>query len=488
LVALALAACGSTVRLPVDASSLGSPDGVDDLAGPVPGVPTGAATLGPGGTGTTGGSGTGSTGTSSTGGLSTGSGGGTAGDPGQPLPTAGPPGKPVRVGILIVPDLAGAGSQVGFTVDAGNPQRQAQAVVDDINSRGGLGGRRIEPYYQKFNDTSLEDQYDLACTAFTQDHKVEAVLNSQVGVDAEFVGCLAKAGIPVIGSGGLLLDDADYAKYPGFYYAPTSLSATRMAPAWVDVLRDAGYFGGWDSTAGAAGKAPVRIGIIRDDTASAERATTRVLRPALQRAGYVVAAEAAPRGQQQAPNAVLTFKQANVSHVMFFSSGGGTSAYFAGAARNARYHPRYALTSYDSPGATGIPAQELPGAFAMGWSPVSDVDTSHRPKPSNAYSHCKAIMAKAGQDISTGVIGIFALGFCDAGFFLERLALRTRGVLKAPSLRSASGSLGRQFQAAASLGTNFVPNRYDGAGAVRTVRFGGSCSCFEYVGSLRLLN
>jgi ABC-type branched-subunit amino acid transport system substrate-binding protein len=391
-----------------------------------------------------------------------------------PAPTG-----PAKIGILINEDIADAAQGAGASVETGNTRHQAQAVVDDINSRGGLGGRRVEAVYQIYKDTSAEDQYALACTAFTQDSKVEAVLNSVVGADPTLIDCLAKAGIPLIGVGGLLLDADDYKEFPDYVYAPTSLNATRLASEWVELLRDEDYFG----------TAP-KIGVIHDGTASTQRALAQSLRPALQQAGFSVTAEAAPRGPEQAPNAVLQLKNKKVDHVLFFTSSAGTVAFFAKVAEEQKYRPRYAVTSYVTPGVLQgyMPPQQLSGAIGMGWTPIADVDSSHQPTPTEAMKHCREIMVRAGEDMSKSTAATFATGYCDTGFFLEQLAKKSKGALSAAALQKAAASLGTGFEPAAALGAKFGSHRYDGVGVVRTLTWGGSCSCFEYTGEPRTLD
>ena len=69
-----------------------------------------------------------------------------------------------------------------------------QAVVDDINSRGGILGRKIDAKIRTLDaQADGPTAYSQLCAGFTQDDKVFAVL-APWNPDPSFAPCLAKTG------------------------------------------------------------------------------------------------------------------------------------------------------------------------------------------------------------------------------------------------------------------------------------------------------
>jgi hypothetical protein len=74
----------------------------------------------------------------------------------------------IKVGIAY-PDLSSLKDV--FDVDNGDYRRTYQAVVDSINAKGGIGGRKIDPVFAPINPIGANASA-AACTKLTQDEKV----------------------------------------------------------------------------------------------------------------------------------------------------------------------------------------------------------------------------------------------------------------------------------------------------------------------------
>lgn len=82
----------------------------------------------------------------------------------------------VKVGIFLIDfgDANGLGANVsGY--DPPSQKREFQAHVDEINSAGGVGGRRVVPVYRNVDILEQQTMRD-ACTSFGQTDKVFAVM------------------------------------------------------------------------------------------------------------------------------------------------------------------------------------------------------------------------------------------------------------------------------------------------------------------------
>src|SRR5207249_3631732 len=82
----------------------------------------------------------------------------------------------VTVGVEYLKDLSAGGQQFGARgVDAGDGQAQVRAVVDWINSAGGIAGRKVVPVLHGtdvIGGGTWDAQQQQACTDFSEDHRV----------------------------------------------------------------------------------------------------------------------------------------------------------------------------------------------------------------------------------------------------------------------------------------------------------------------------
>ncbi|HVE97618.1 MAG TPA: hypothetical protein VNA12_00370, partial [Mycobacteriales bacterium] len=196
-IALSIAACGTrvpsgpagAVRAP-DGSALTAPELGAPLAGSTdgdPGAPLGAAgpasggsTLGGSGTftpGTTGsGSGSGSTGSGS--GSGSGSAGGGSRPGGSSAIGPGITATKIYVGAPWNSDANAGNAGFGIAADSGDERDDWAAILDDLNKRGGILGRKMEVIFAEYRAATnepVESQQQAACDKWTKDNKVFAV-------------------------------------------------------------------------------------------------------------------------------------------------------------------------------------------------------------------------------------------------------------------------------------------------------------------------
>jgi len=466
---LLVAACGTTVSAGQAARRQGSAGAGADIGGGTSGgVDNGGAGPTPG----------------STGGIGAGS---TAGATGTGVTASGPsaasnratglthaaPGVPLKLGIEVV-DYGNAALVVGVAANFPTKQQQEagyKAVIDRINTSGGLLGHKLEPVfgvYQPTQSTPLPQQDQATCTAFTQDNHVFAALIYTLHSDT-LLTCLNNAGaLAILGPGSTLDDAVMYQIFPDLF-AAGQWNLTRLAPVYVDRLVAQHYF---DTGS--------RIGVLYIDTPPFHRAYG-VLQSALKQHGLTVTDSFAMPDTQKvndvsssaaaASSAVLRFHSEQIDHVILLDIA-IESTLFMNAASSQGYQPRYALSSQDM-GIQHPPAQ-LAGSVGVGWIPAADTGTT-LPATTAPQQSCDSLMKARG--LPTGVQG---WPYCDHVYALAAFVTAAGGL----SAAAVTGALSRvRFDAATLFGTSYGPDRRDGVAAARDIAYDSTCSCFKYTSS-----
>ena len=98
--------------------------------------------------------------------------------------------KEIKVGIAII-DYDSIKDFVDF--ERGDQQKTAQVFVDSINKNGGVGGRKIVPYFKTYKPIpgAKPDALSL-CTSWTDDNGVFAVLGVFIDFTGQALLCLTK--------------------------------------------------------------------------------------------------------------------------------------------------------------------------------------------------------------------------------------------------------------------------------------------------------
>lgn len=416
----------------------------------------------------------------------------------EQVPTAGPSGlraqapvsgrgftaKEIFLGFGTQDDVNGMAQNAGFGagVTFGDTKAQVQAVLDYVNARGGILGRKAVPV---FKDVSSAESAGVAgqaaCTAWTQDRQVFAVLNPVVKQSNDTLyQCLKKARTPLLRFASGNTDAADYQTYE--QYAPANASGARFAPALVRRLVAQKYFSGWDTEAGGPGSAGVKVGLV---LLPKHKALQPLLLAELRAAGHAavetfVAGESYSAADYQ--SAVLRFSNSDVTHVLSASS---DILYFMTQAESQSYRPRYALTTWNQPGALlqiAAPARQLAGSLGVGYVPALDVDGANDPGDvSPATTLCRSLMEGAGQETSVRLTFLVMLAECEMVFLLKQV-MSLEGSLTNEALRAGIDALGTRHASAMTFQTRLATGQHDGAAKTRDLAYVSACSCFRYAG------
>jgi ABC-type branched-subunit amino acid transport system substrate-binding protein len=493
LVALLVAsasACGSTVQLSSSTVSGGGPavGAGDGLSAPTGLTPTGAdRTAGPSlDPGSAPASGSPQVGPQPTNGTTTGPGASRPLVPGGakvgPRGTApGVTATTIKVGVFTAQGFGDFAASAGFNVGTGNQKAEATAVINHINSHGGVAGRKIVPVFYDLNVAGVaanpDNEYAAACSRWTQDDRVYAVISPVGTVTDSLYACLAKAGVPAIAAGDSQ-DVTFFQRYADFYYQPADLNLRRILSNTVDGLYSAGFFG----------TAP-KIAVLRVDNPNEASAVQNGLVPALARHGLKLSDSAAVPGGTDTSGyqaAVLRFRAAGITHVLFTFL--GSPLLFMTNAENQKYYPRYGLHSRNSPGSllqASAPKKQQHAAMGIGWQPMNDVDQARDPGVINPRQKlCLDLMKQAGQASAGRVALLIGLWFCDNLLFLQD-AVQAAPTWSPAGLRVGAESLGA-FGSASTFRTTMSPARlHDGASQYRVFAFKDDCGCYQYVSPLK---
>lgn len=495
-----LAACGSTVQ-PTDRVALTGqgtlPDGLDPLSGQSSADTSESLTLGEG-SAPDGARDVGATSGSQT---SAGTSGGVATSPTAPGPSsavqAPPPGtsgrgftkSEISIGVFIWSEVGTFSNAIALEdADFGDQEAHARAIIKDLNRRGGLAGRQVNPVFYDIRSEDYVSNSDRAgqeaCERWTKDQPVFAAVVVQTWPNETLFSCMAKNATPLIFNADIPILESTYSRHAPYLYSTLSPNQERFARAWLSRASDSGYFTSWDTTLGGPGAGEVRIGIL---TTADEQGSQydKSVRRELARKGRPAHITFALRGwtnQGDMNAAILQFKQEQVTHVI--PAAPLVLLLFPQSAENQGYRPRYLVASHQRPTLLEktAPKRQLAGAMGVGFHIAGDVQHRQDPgDPSAAATRCREVMEKAGQKTTSRGAWSLMTRSCDAFNFL--LTAVDRGGLSAAGLYRGAQDMG-SMPPAATFRIAFENGRSDGPSAVRDLAYSEKCGCFTYLGSV----
>ena len=393
--------------------------------------------------------------------------------------------KELYIGYSTWKDVSRFGTTVG--VEGAEPFDQeavARAVVADINARGGIAGRTVVPVFYDYQtadlpNPSLGDQK--ACTRYTEDRPVFAVV-AAVGPTTDLLPeCLAKAGVPLIANDNIPRPQALFERLAPYLYSTASPTMEHFVKAVIPRAVANGYLGKWDVVRGDAGTAPVKVGLLVSDSPAGELFVKLVTAELTRRGVTAFTTFAAnPLDASQMQAAVLRFNGEGVTHVIPEAL---NLLLFPQAAESQRYRPRYLVSTAQAlllVQGTAPPAQ-MKGALGAGYFPSYDVDNAHDPGEVSPYEkQCKDAQRRGGTNPDQRN-AFNAMGkACDGFRFLETAI--AKGGLSTDAMRRAVPLLA-SIDPAGAFSISFTGGRLDGAAAVRDIGYDVGDRAFYYLSS-----
>lgn len=381
----------------------------------------------------------------------------------------------IKIGISLF-QPGDIGNQFGIKAAYGDGQKQAQAVVNYINSKGGIAGRKVVPVFYTVDFArfgSIQDgQFEAeACEKWTNDSRVFAVVNTAMARQA-LLSCLGKKGVPGVHD-AMGIDETRLTPYRDYYYSgvgAAALTIDRTATVVAKVLGARGFY--------KSGAKPTVVGIIHYNDQFYGNVVNKKLVPLIKSFGVKkVVVQAAPRGATTADGSyVARFQAEGVTHVQFLGESNAYPLTFMPAAESQGYRPKYGISTEQSPGflesTSPIPRAQLANATAIGWSQVLDTSNANDPGPTGPNDRlCLSIEKAAGQDMSQRGARTTATVYCDGLFFLKQNLDRAENLTPAALAKSVA-SLGTGYSSPGIFNpTSFSATKHDGASTYRDLAF-----------------
>jgi hypothetical protein len=292
------------------------------------------------------------------------------------------PKAPIRLGIIGVDAGAIAGQ---FGKKAPDPFDGIKPMISYFNAHEGIAGHALKPVYVRLDSkTDTEQAGQLACTALTQDNKVDLVLS--LGFASETLyGCLKKEGVSIFSPGTWAADDQWLAQYPNVFL-PVAMRADRYMPQMIASGVQRGTLKSGD-----------KLGVLVEGCPWAERVYNNVIVPTAQKYGITtekaavtcitnIAADLATVTQDLTRDA-LQLATKGVTHVMALTAAEGFfDAFFSQVAGSQNYQPKYLVSSNanvfnttDPKGTVHFSPDAVKNIIGIGWQPFMDLGSKARP-------------------------------------------------------------------------------------------------------------
>lgn len=375
--------------------------------------------------------------------------------------------SPVKVGFTLF-DVGGA-SKLGFAIGADPAQeRQAwQAMVDYVNSTGGLNGRPVQPVWSTYDLTNGDSQ-QASCLALTQDAHVFAVLGGYN---------YPAASECVVDSNRTLLVNNNAFSLDELYRSGRHLSifarSSRMMVTFAQRMAAEGQIKGR------------KIGILDDLGGDPTKSVINALADQVKALGGDVVHESIlsgdlASGSSRVPVEVNQMRTAGVQVVLLLASPlFGTQ--FVEQADSQQWKPVYAGSDWDV-WYTDTGAQNMPASFDGAYSVVTVRTGEWRtgtPEPAPA-ARCRQIFEQMTKtkapDRGTDFYGSI-MQICDAYLLFAGVA-RAAPALDQASFMAAAQRLGHVDEAAWG-GGSLGPGKFDLNDATRIIRWHADCKCWK---------
>jgi len=393
----------------------------------------------------------------------------------------------IRIGFEVSEGLNEVLGAMGYNTggDVPNEAQIVGALVNWLNKRGGIRGRKVVPILHPTNPTSgnFATQAQAACSTFTEDNHVFAAGSAPAAGSEILAACMAEKRTPFLAHNYWPFGTEHFRKWAGYFYQPGRAGGERHWAASIDALAGAGFFKG------------AKVGLVSFDAPQFRHLTDDVVKPRLARHGIKPAAEAAVSTIYQASDVskvsaesnsiILRFRAAGVTHVMFVEYQGTIPFFFLPQAESQNYRPAYGLVSSNNPStvAKQSPAAQLEHVMGVGWNPGGDtLRQNYHPNATAAL--CEQAMKEGGYAVNYAAAGFYIYPQCDTLLFVKA-ALERAPELTTAGLQAGIAALGDSYLSPQGMLTRFGPGRADGSDAYRLFRFDAACACFAYTGPVR---
>ncbi|MCW2570893.1 MAG: hypothetical protein JWO88_951 [Frankiales bacterium] len=406
----------------------------------------------------------------------------------------------ITVGFTYLENASAANAAIGAGgMTNGHEPQEVALLAADINSHGGLAGRKLVVLYHAVDATKTGTppavQTQAECDYWTQDHSVFAVISSSPFAYAA-KPCLEKRGLIYL-SGYMVFADDDMVKRR-LTFDLAAMSFDRFARAVPAALSDGGWYAGWDTQSGRSGTGSVKTGILYYENLMLDRVVKQIMIPRMRQAGHapdqadvITVATGSDAGASAIQGAILKFRSDGVTHVVLPDMAGVLTLLFANGANSQHYYPRMGGGSGNAfqlllQNGSVQPAS-VNGAVAAGWFPINDLPYSSSKPPAQttpAFADCMKRFNAWGITFGDANAAAVAAGHCDEfnvlGQAFRHIATPSNGAFVA-----AADGLSQSLTPAEVTSWRFTANRHDPTSGYYLLVYDGSRQVMTYKGKLR---
>jgi len=392
----------------------------------------------------------------------------------------------IEIGIPWIDTAAGKAALAsigGAGATLGDSKAQAQAVVDYVNSHGGIDGLKVKPVFYQINvpnsthASGRAQEAQAECAAWEQDHHAFAFL-VVLAPDDVHLACSQATHTPVISAAAitsLTVDEVLSSQMRNLIYNPSGLLADQRERTIVDRMVTTGVM-----------TPKSKVGVLFDaNSAVSRRSAARTLVPELNRRNIRVVSQIGISDCLDAPYGtyVLQLRQAGVTDVYLSAGNCGAAPVilFGRAADSQGWYPHIILGSDEAPG--GMPGTQsekiVEQMHGAGWQPHYDVQYTTTKPVSPTDALCGQIMKGAGEPEYDSFD--MATGYCEGLLFLQA-ALRNSTAITPDGLAAGAEALRNTWPGVLTPHSDFSGGYHDAADAIQPFAYDRSCKCMKYVG------
>ncbi|MFA5787468.1 MAG: hypothetical protein WDA71_10900 [Actinomycetota bacterium] len=371
---------------------------------------------------------------------------------------------------------------VGIKYEGRRHEEVMKPFVDDINSHGGINGRKLVVKLHRYNPLS-QDERSAACVKAAEDFKAFAVL-APIGFWGDPEVCLATKETPLI-TGNNSSADTNVRREKGWVHQ-TMMNKDRLLKNWVD----------WAISSGLA-TSKTRNGIVYTEVPEDRQVVNDVLIPYMKQRKLQVT-EVAALSYSGSPNPDAAQVEGQASTLKFKASGVDLvwpvtnflqMLIWAQQADAAAYKPRYTVSDFGlmatSESTASFPASQWEGTrgITSAWS--TEVTPGQLPK-NQAFRDCEAVYKAHGLSIGPDPNDASrrdSIEIANMTYYCEHLALfaevaRRAGVNPTRrSLLAAFDGLGTwSHRVAVTERLSYARGKLDGADYFAVVKWKSGCT------------
>jgi hypothetical protein len=394
---------------------------------------------------------------------------------------------PVEIGFLVTKcsncDVVGS----AYVAPTHSEQDVLQALVNDLNHRGGISGHQIVPVWG-VEDTASTDWNTMVqsvCATFTQDHHVLAVLGAGFIYSDILADCLAKAGVVTIDSMRAtgMPDQEQLAAHPDYILSQEPSRETYNLVAYTSAVSD-----GWLTPSS-------RLGVLNDSCPSTQQVWQHTIEPYLASQHINVVVNYVASCGSGAADISQASSQLQEAELKMRSNGVDTVAVtdiplvlFAEGAESQRWYPKYLATEGGAGYEPYVPSDQIRNIHSAGWEPAFDLDSAHQLPLSPQQNDCLASLRRGGLTGLTSSEYTMYFGLCGSVQLYTKAAANA-GSLASAAVVSAVNALSSSFVSPMTMNgqTLFGPAKHGAPVSYRSETYSTSCSCFQYIGPVRQL-